>query len=73
MPILKLMNLFNKLNQHNQKGQKVEYQVSQVLTYWVNADSRAEALQKWNDHPKTGATPWTDGDIELSDEHVEMN
>jgi hypothetical protein len=51
----------------------VEYQVSQVLTYWVNADSRAEALQKWNDHPKTGATPWTDGDIELSDEHVEMN
>ena len=51
----------------------MEHQITQVITYWVMADSREEALDKWNSHPKTGVTEWKDGDIELSDEHVEVN
>ena len=51
----------------------MEYQITQIITYWVTAESQEEALEKWNAHPNTGVTQWQDGDIELSDESVEVN
>lgn len=51
----------------------MEYQITQIITYWVTAESQEEALEKWNDHPKTGVTQWQDNGIELSDESVEVN
>jgi hypothetical protein len=51
----------------------MEYQITQVITYWVHAESPQDALDKWNDHPKTGVTEWNEDGIELSDEHVEVN
>ena len=51
----------------------MEYQITQVITYWVTAESRDEAVDKWNEHPRTGVTAWKDGGIELSDEHIEVN
>lgn len=54
-------------------GELMEYQISQVITYWVTADSAEEALEKWNEHPKTGVTQWSEDGIELSDEEIEVN
>lgn len=51
----------------------MEYQISQVITYWVTADSAEEALHKWNEHPKTAVTEWSENGIQLLDEHVELN
>lgn len=51
----------------------MEYQITQVITYWVTAESQEEAMDKWNNHPKTGVIQWQEDGIELSDEHVEMN
>jgi hypothetical protein len=52
---------------------EMEYQITQVITYWVHAETAQEALDKWNEHPRTGVTQWQDNGIELSDEHVEVN
>ena len=51
----------------------MEYQITQIITYWVTAESQDEALEKWNAHPKTGVTQWQDNGIELSDESIEVN
>ena len=51
----------------------MEYQVTQIITYWVKAETPDEALEKWNNHPKTGVVEWTDGDIELYNEEIEVN
>jgi hypothetical protein len=51
----------------------MQYEITQVISYLVTADSVDEALDKWNNHPKTAVTQWQDGDVELSDEHVELN
>jgi hypothetical protein len=51
----------------------MQYEITQVISYLVTADSAEEALHKWNDHPKTGVTQWSEDGIELSDEHVELN
>jgi len=51
----------------------MEYQITQVITYWVKAETKEEALNKWNDHPNTGVIQWQDEEIELSDEHIEEN
>lgn len=51
----------------------MEYEITQVITYFVEAESRREALKKWDNHPKTRVTEWKDGDIELSDEEIQVN
>ena len=51
----------------------MEYQITQIITYWVKAESAEEALDKWNNHPRTGVTQWEDGDIHLENEEIEVN
>ena len=51
----------------------MQYEVTQVISYLVTAETPEEALTKWNNHPKTAVIEWQDGDIELIDESVEVN
>jgi len=55
------------------RGEIMQYEITQVISYLVTADSVDEALDKWNKHPKTAVTQWQEDGIELSDEHVELN
>ena len=50
-----------------------EYQVTQVITYLVLADSEEEALNIWNEDPRCGAVEWQSDKIALVEESIEVN
>ena len=51
----------------------MEYEITQIISYLVTADTPAEALDIWNSHPKTALVDLKDDNIELIDERVELN
>jgi hypothetical protein len=51
----------------------VQYEVTQIISYLVTAETPEEAMRKWNDNPRTEVIEWQDNDIELYDESVEVN
>lgn len=51
----------------------MQYEITQIIRYLVTAETSGEAVQKWNEHPRTGVVQWEDGDIELFDEEIEVN
>ena len=51
----------------------MQYEVTQIISYLVTADTPEEALSIWNNHPRTGVFQWEDNGIELIDESVEVN
>jgi hypothetical protein len=54
-------------------GVMSEYEVTQVITYLVKADSPSEALEVWNSDPRCGAVEWESDKIALVDESIEVN
>jgi len=51
----------------------MEYEVTQIISYLVTAETPDEALEKWNADLRTGVVVWQDKGIELLDERVEVN
>jgi len=51
----------------------MQYEITQVLSYLVTAETPEEAMSKWTDHPKTAIVEWKEDGIELSNEQVEIN
>lgn len=51
----------------------MQYEITQIISYLVTAETPDEAVNKWNEHPRTAVVEWQDGDIELIDEQVEVN
>jgi hypothetical protein len=51
----------------------MQYEITQIISYLVKAETPKEAMKKWNEHPRTGVIEWQDGDIEVYDESVEIN
>ena len=51
----------------------MEYEITQIISYLVTAETPEEALDKWNNNPKTGVIEWEEDGIELVDERVEIN
>ena len=49
------------------------YQVQQVITYLVVADSEEEALNIWNADPRCGVVEWQSDKIALVEESIEVN
>lgn len=50
-----------------------EYEVTQVITYLVIADSPSEALEVWNSDPRCGVVEWQSDKIALVEESIEVN
>jgi len=51
----------------------MQYEITQIISYLVTADSREEATKIWNEHPRTSIIEWEDDNIELIGEEVEIN
>lgn len=51
----------------------MQYEITQVLSYLVTAETPEEAMAKWADNPKTAIVEWSEDGIELSNEQVEIN
>jgi hypothetical protein len=51
----------------------MQYEVTQIISYLVTAETPDEALVKAANHPKVGTAPWQDEGIELYDERLEVN
>jgi hypothetical protein len=51
----------------------MQYEVTQVISYLVTAETSDEALLKAANHPKIVVSPWQEDDIELYDERLEIN
>lgn len=50
-----------------------EYEVTQVITYLVIADSPMDALHIWESDPRCGVVQWDSDKIALVDESIEVN
>jgi hypothetical protein len=50
-----------------------EYEVTQVITYLVEASSEEEALEIWNSDPRCGVVEWQSDKIALVEESIEVN
>jgi hypothetical protein len=58
----------------NRRRKKMsQYEVTQVITYMVEADSPADALHVWESDPRCGVVEWTSDKISLVDESIEVN
>ena len=51
----------------------MEYEITQIIRYLVKADTKEEAVEKWNNNPRTGVVEWSDDDITLFDEEIDIN
>ena len=51
----------------------MEYEITQIISYLVTAETPDEALDKWDNHPRTGVIEWSDEDVALIDERIEVN
>lgn len=51
----------------------MQYEVTQVISYLVTAETREEALEIWNADPRTGVVEFQTDKIELYNEMVEVN
>ena len=52
----------------------MEYEVTQIISYFVTAETPDEALEKWdNSNIKVDVVAKGDGDVVLSDERIEVN
>ena len=54
-------------------GVMSQYEITQVITYLVLADSEEEALNIWNEDPRCGAVEWQSDKIALVEESIEVN
>jgi hypothetical protein len=50
-----------------------QYEVTQVITYLVEADSPSDALHVWESDPRCGVVEWQSDKIALVDESIEVN
>jgi hypothetical protein len=51
----------------------MQYEITQIISYLVTAETPGEAMKLWNEHPKTSIIEWEDDNIELIGEEVEIN
>jgi hypothetical protein len=51
----------------------MQYEITQVISYLVTAETPEEAMERWTEHPKTVIVEWNEDGIELSNEEVEIN
>lgn len=51
----------------------MQYEVTQIISYLVNAETREEALEIWNADPRTGVVEFQSDTIELYNEQIEVN
>jgi hypothetical protein len=50
-----------------------KYEVTQVITYLVEAESPSDALHVWESDPRCGVVEWESDKISLVDESIEVN
>lgn len=51
----------------------MQYEITQIISYLVTAETPEEAMKKWDEHPKTSIIEWEDDNIELIGKEVEIN
>jgi hypothetical protein len=51
----------------------MQYEITQIISYLVTAETPEEALSIWNRIPKTIPASYENHGVELLDERVEIN
>ena len=51
----------------------MQYEITQIISYLVTADTQQDAIDIFKNHPRTQLMGWKEGDIELYDERIEVN